>query len=132
MPASAVATGAATGVMPDQILGGPLWWYFVAIYVLALAAALYVSVDSNRPARRDALAALPEPAWLYSVCQPVFLAFAIVVWLPVLPRVVSVVPVALIPFALVGQVAYLLRAVFPKPAGPSAVGTETESAPDED
>jgi hypothetical protein len=65
--------------------------------------------------RRQALAALPEPAWLYNVFQPVFLACAIVVWLPFVPRVLAVVPVMLVPFALADQVAYLLRVVFPRP-----------------
>ena len=97
-----------------QILGGPLWWYFFSVYVLALALAAYVSIDSRRRIRAEALAVLPEPAWRYDVFQPVFLLCAVAVWLPFLPRVLAVVPVVLVPFALAGQVAYLLRVVFPK------------------
>ena len=114
MPGSAGPTAASTGVMPDQILGGPLWWYFFGVYVLALALAVYVSIDSRRRIRAEALAVLPEPAWLYDVFQPVFLLCAVAVWLPFLPRVLAVVPVVLVPFALASQVAYLLRVVFPK------------------
>ena len=125
MPGSAGPTAASTGVMPDQILGGPLWWYFFGVYVLALVLAVFVSIDSRRPVRAEAIAALREPAWLYDVFQPAFLACALLVWLPFLPRVLAVVPVVLVPFALAGQVAYLLRVVFPKPVNPAP----SQSAP---
>ena len=66
--------------------------------------------------------------------QPLFLACAIVVWLPFVPRLLAVVPVVLVPFALADQVAYLLRVVFPRPdesaggAAPDvAVGIARES-----
>ena len=101
-----------------QILGGPVWWFAVIVYVLTLGLAAYVSIDSWRIARAERLAALPEPAWLYSVLQPAFLALALVVWLPFVPRIVAVVPVGLMPFAFAGQIAYLLRVVFPKPLAP--------------
>ena len=114
MPASAVTTGVANGVMPDQILGGPLWWYFVVVYVLALGLALFVAIDSRRTVRADTLASLREPAWTYTVLQPLFLALALIVWLPFIPRALAVVPVLLTPLAIAGQVAYLLRVVFPK------------------
>ena len=97
-----------------QILGGPVWWYVLGVYLLTLVLAVYVTIDSRRLARAEAFAALREPAWLYNVFQPAFLACAIAVWLPLLPRVLAVVPVMLVPFALAGQVAYLLRVVFPK------------------
>jgi hypothetical protein len=42
------------------------------------------------------------------------------VWLPFLPRALAVVPVLLTPLAIAGQVAYLLRVVFPKPPRASA------------
>ena len=125
MPASAVTTDAGTGVMPEQILGGPLWWYFVVVYVLALGLALFVAIDSRRGARAEALAALREPSWIYSVLEPLFLALAVVVWLPFLPRALGVAPVLLTPFALAGQIAYLLRVVFPK-TPPAAIAEQPD------
>lgn len=99
-----------------QILGGPVWWFFVVAYVLTLGLAAYVSVDSWRTVRSERLAALREPSWLYRVLQPAFLALALLVWLPFVPRIIAVIPVGLMPFALAGQIAYLLRVVFPRPA----------------
>ena len=113
--------------MADQILGGPLWWYFVIVYVLALGLALFVAIDSRRAVRAGALLSLREPAWIYGVLQPLFLACAVIVWLPVVPRFLAVVPVVLVPFALAGQVAYLLRVVFPKRACVAADDSDAES-----
>ena len=110
-----------------QILGGPVWWFAVIVYVLAIGLAAYVSIDSWRPVRAEKLAALREPAWVYSVLQPAFLAFALIVWLPFVPRVaawIPAIPVGLMPMALFGQVAYLLRVVFPKPAASALVAPE--------
>jgi hypothetical protein len=98
----------------DYILGGPIWWFMFALYVLVLGLAAYVSIDSWRSDRAERLAALREPAWVYRVLQPAFLAIAIAVWLPFVPRVFAAVPVGLMLFALVGEFAYLLRVVFPK------------------
>ena len=100
----------------DYILGGPVWWFVFGLYALVLGMAAYVSVDSWRAARAERLAALREPAWVYRVLQPAFLLIALAVWLPFVPRVLAAVPVGLMLFALVGQFAYLLRVVFPKPA----------------
>ena len=97
-----------------QALNGPLWWYLVFMYVVAVGFAVYVSIDSRRDGRAQQLVALREPAWIYRWFQPVFLALVIVALLPVLPRIWSVIPVGLTPIAIAGQVAYLLRVVFPK------------------
>ena len=102
----------------DYILGGPVWWFVFGLYALVLGLAAYVSVDSWRAARAERLAALREPAWVYRFLQPAFLLIALAVWLPFVPRVLAAVPVGLMLFALVGQLAYLLRVVFPKPVPP--------------
>ena len=111
-----------------QILGGPLWWYLVIVYVLAIGLSIYVSIDSRRAERAETLASLREPAWLYDVCQPAFLFLVVVVWLPFLPRGLSVLPVVLVPFALADQAAYLLRVVFPRPA--STPGSDVDAKDD--
>ena len=100
----------------DFFSGGPVGWYFLFVYAAAMLLAVYVAVDSLRPKRRARMAALPEPWWLYFGFQAAFLVFALFGWVPPLPRWVAVISVAMTPFALVEQVAYLLRVVFPKPA----------------
>ena len=112
---SVVASGVAPGVMPPQVLGGPIWWFLVGLYVLTFGLSAYCLIDSFRPARAERIAALPEPGWLYSVAFTVYLVCVVGVWIPLIPRGVSVVPVLLAPFALALGIAYLLRVVFPKP-----------------
>jgi hypothetical protein len=98
-----------------EVLGGPVWWYFVGVYVLSIVIAAFTLVDSQRPGRHERLAGLPEAAWLYPVMSGIYLVCVVGVWIPGIPRVLSVVPVLLTPFALAVSVAYLLRVVFPKP-----------------
>jgi len=98
----------------DWFSGGPVGWYFLFVYAAAMLLAAFVVLDSLRPRRRARLAELPEPWWIYPGLQTVFLVFALFGWVPPLPRWVAVIPVAMTPFALAEQVAYLLRVVFPK------------------
>ena len=117
MPSTLSSTpigGVASGVMPDQVLGGPVWWYVMGLYVLTIVLALYCAIDAQRATRRERLEGLREPAWLYRVSFAVYLVCVVGVWIPAVPRPVSVVPVLLTPFALALGVAYLLRVVFPK------------------
>ena len=112
-----------------EVLGGPLWWYFVGVYLLAIGLAAFVLVESLRTQRRERLAELPESERLYPIAAGVFLVCVVGVWIPIVPRPVSVVPIVLAPFALVLGVAYLLRIVFPKPtaiARDDAPGTEVD------
>jgi len=97
-----------------EVLGGPVWWYFVGVYVLAIGLAVFVLADSLRLGRRERLAELPESARLYPTAAGVFLVCVVGVWIPAVPRPVSVVPIVLAPFALALGVAYLLRVVFPR------------------
>jgi uncharacterized membrane protein YoaK (UPF0700 family) len=101
--------------MPNQVLGGPVWWFFLGLYLLAIALALFCLVDSLLPRHRERFAQLPEPAWLYTAVFAVFVAFVAGVWLPIVPRIVAVVPVFMTPVVLAVGVAYLLRVVFPIP-----------------
>jgi hypothetical protein len=113
--AAVVASGSVgPGVMPPQVLGGTIWWYFVAVYLITFALALFALVDSMRPRRRERLSALREPWMLYPLGALVYLLLVLGVWIPAIPRAVSVAPVVTAPFALALGIAYLLRVVFPK------------------
>jgi len=107
-----------------QVLGGPIWWLVVGVYVGTLVLSVFVLVDSLRPVRRAAAELrLPEPLSLYTAGEAVFLALALVVWFePVVKALpwLGAVPVLLVPLAIALGVAYLLRVVFPKP--PSGAG----------
>lgn len=114
-----------------QVLGGPVWWFVFGVYVLALGLSLYVTIDSLRASRRERLAELSEPSWLYTAIEGAFAVVALGVWIPAIPRVAAAVPGFAFPFALAFGVAYLLRVVFPKPAATGA-GNETSGAADGD
>jgi hypothetical protein len=116
----------------DWFVGGPVGWYFLILYVGTVALAAYVVVDASRPVRREWLAGLPEPAWLYQLVCGVFLALALVGWVPPLPRWVAVIPVVMTPFALGLGVAYLLRVVFPKPRSEEGDGSALDVEPADD
>jgi hypothetical protein len=109
------APGQAQGVMPPQVLGGPVWWYFVAVYLIAIALAIFVAVDTLVPARASRRAEIPEPSWLYGAVEFVYLVCAFGAWLPAIPRALTAVPVGMTPVAIAFGVAYLLRVVYPKP-----------------
>jgi hypothetical protein len=100
----------------DWFTGGPVGWYVLALYVLAVGLGIFVLIDSQRPARHDRLAELREPAWIYPVFAGGFLICVVSVLLPFVPVAFSAVPALLTPFWLGVSVAYLLRVVFPKPA----------------
>lgn len=97
----------------NTVLGGPIWWLSVALLVLTWALAIYVSLDTMRAARAEALAKLPETRWTYFVPSVVFLAvsltsqFAGLAWL-------SIAQIIAAPFVFVLGMVYLLRVVFPK------------------
>jgi len=114
-----------------QVLGGPIWWFVFGVYAGSLVLAAYVIVDSLRPTRlATAPLRLREPLALYMIGEAVFLALALVVWIPAVvarARWLAAVPVLLTPFAIALGVAYLLRVVFPKP--PSGSGRRDETAP---
>ena len=116
MGSAAAASGAGPGVMPAQVLGGPVWWLIFGIYLLTIAFALFTLADALRPKRAERFAQIREPRWLYAGFAAIYLVCVLGAWIPALPRVLTVIPVALaIPMLVVGF-AYLLRVVFPKPA----------------
>ena len=101
-------------------LGGPLWVAAMALFVGALVLALFVVLDSLRPARSARFAALPEPGWLYTASCALFLASAIFVQVVPITLVAAITSLAS-PLILVIGVIYLLRVVFPgrTPQAPS-------------
>lgn len=103
----------------DLSLGGPVFAFGLFVFVLTALAAAYVAVDSLR--RPDpAFERIPEPRWLYTVPQLVYLVLFMLALVPVVTRVVGLPLVAMTPIALATQVAYLLRVVFPKPPAKEA------------
>lgn len=104
-----------------QVLGGPVWWLLVGVYVLTAVLGSFVFVDSLRPGGRARFDSVPEPWWLYAASEAVYLCLLFGVWIPKVPRVLSAIPVVLTPFALALGVAYLLRVVYPKPAAADEV-----------
>ena len=108
-----------------QVLGGPLWWSVVGLYLFVMVLAAFVLVDSLRPLRRDRLAELPEPAWVYPALTGLHLVCFFGVWIPGMPRALSVIPVILTLVMLPTGVAYLLRVVYPKPVADHAAEGQT-------
>lgn len=101
-----------------QVLGGPVWLFVTFVVLLTIGLAAFVLFDSLRPRRRSgARGRLPEPLWLYTAIEAAFLGTLLLV--QVIPGIslTSAIPVALAPFSLVASFAYLLRAVYPRPAG---------------
>jgi len=103
-----------------QVLGGPVWWLAMGVYILTAALGLFVFIDSVRPAGRSRFDAVREPWWVYTASEAVYLCLLFGVWIPKVPRALSAIPVLLTPFALALGVAYLLRVVYPKPVAETA------------
>jgi hypothetical protein len=127
--AGSATTAIAAGVMPPQVLGGPVWWYFVALDLLSIGLALYVAIDAWRPARLARLAELREPGAAYRIPSMIYLVMALTAWIPVFPRAWAALPVAFMHFEIVLGFAYLLRVRFPKPRAesPAEDGDPTDS-----
>ncbi len=101
--------------MHDNIvLGGPVWWFAAVLLMGGGLLGLFVVFDSLF-SRREALAALPEPRWVYTGFQAAFLLLLLVAQVPGVPAFVSGIAVIATPFAIAQSLAYLLRAVYPKP-----------------
>lgn len=98
-----------------ETLGGPVWFFAVAVVVVAVALAIYTVVESVRPRRAEAAKRLPEPLWTYTAGQGLFLALLALVQVAPLPPIASAIAVFLVPLALVQSFAFLLRVVFPRP-----------------
>lgn len=89
--------------------------------LLATGLAIFTLVESVLPRRQEAGSRLPEPLWIYTVGQGLFLALLLLVQWGPLPPIASAVLVLLVPASLVLSFAFLLRVIFPKPSGDSTV-----------
>lgn len=99
-----------------EVLGGPVWWAILTLYLIVIGQAIFVRADSLRTKRRDRFAAIPEPRLLYTGVATIYLICVVTAWTPLFPRQWALVPVLMTPLAFVISTAYLLRVVFPKPA----------------
>ena len=130
MPSALSSTpvnGVASGVMAPQVLGGPIFWYFVVLEIVAVLLALYVVIDSRREVRRSRIDSLPEPSWLYRITFVVYLVFALVAQIPGVPVAVPAVWVLLTPLSLALSFAYL-----PKPTSQKDSSSDgAKDAPDD-
>ena len=111
------------GGAPEQ-LGGLIWWFVLGVYVSAVLLATFVALDSLKAERLPRFAVIREPRLLYTLGAAVYLAFAVIAWIPVPAsfRLIAAIPVFLAPLAVVLEVAYLLRVVFPKPEADPSLG----------
>jgi len=111
---------------PDYILGGPVYWFMVTLLVLAGMLSAFVVLHAVLVARRGRLADAPLPLALYAVPQAGYLALLFIVQGPWLPPIATAILVLITPLALIQQVVYLLRVVFPKPVAPSESSPSAE------
>lgn len=99
--------------MHGEILNGWLVYVIIGFVYLSLAGALAVTVDTLRRPRRD-FGRLGKAVWL--VVQPLYLIGGVITLVADMGITYSTVVGGLFLIALVQQVAYLLRVVFPSPA----------------
>ena len=113
----------------EYVLGGPVYWFMVILLVLAGMLSAFVVLDSLRRRLRDRDVRPAGSWWVYVVPQAVYFVLLLVVQADWLPLIASAVLVALTPFALVQQVVYLLRVVFPKQPAKPIVAEEDSAQP---
>lgn len=99
----------------DVVLLGPVWLFATALMVLVLFLAFFVIADVWRRVRTGRGGPPREPLWLYAAIQGGYLATFVVVQFLGGVALVSAIPVALAPLALIVGITYLLRVVYPKP-----------------
>lgn len=116
-----VATDVATGVMPPQVLGGPI---YVLVMVLLFAAgmlAVFVVIDVIRRASTYGTHTAEKFRPGYLIPQ---LAFLVVMLLSQFEGALPIIVVGIVtlcaPIVLIQSLVYLLTVVFPKPAPPTA------------
>lgn len=102
--------------MPRSIaLGGFVLWLVIVLLYGTAALALYVFQDALRRKETD-FAAVPEPRWLYVIPQGVFFIAFVLEQFPPIGAIIAAGVVLATPLALIEQIAYLLRIVFPTQA----------------
>ena len=100
----------------NVLLGGPVWLFAQVLILGSVVLSLFVLIDSLMPRRREKVAGrLAEPLWVYSGVMGAYLLLLLAVQIIPGLQLASAVAAVASPFALAFGVAYLLRAVFPKP-----------------
>ena len=116
---------------PDYVLGGPVYWFMVTLLVLAGMLSAFVVLHALLVSRRGRLAGAPWSVAFYAVPQAVYLALLFIVQGPWLPLIAAAILVLITPLALIQQVVYLLRVVFPKRVTQAETVESGESEPHE-
>lgn len=102
----------------DLVLGGPVYWVVIGLLWSVGLASLWATVDPLRARRIPAFEQRPESRWFYAVLQGLFFLLFVVAQF----GVATMAMVLLSPFALVLQLVYLLRIVYPASASDVAAG----------
>ncbi len=93
----------------DLVLGGPVYWIVIGLLWSVGLASLWATVDPLRVRRAAQFAVRPESRWAYTVLQGLFFLLFVVAQF----GVATMAMVLLSPLALVLQIVYLLRIVYP-------------------
>lgn len=107
-----------------EVLGGPIWIFFVGLLLLAIGLALYVVIDGvvrTARANRSGIAPPRNPLG-YVVAEALFIVVGLVAQVPGVPRPIAAVVAFAIPVAIGVGIAYLLRIVFPLRSSSADVG----------
>lgn len=92
-----------------------MWFFATAVLLLTVALALLVVFDVVRRIRRGRDESVGRGALAaFAVGEGVFLLTLVAAQILEGVSLVSAVPVALVPFALAGGVAYLLKVSYPR------------------
>jgi hypothetical protein len=110
----------------SEVLGGPVWWAILTLYLIVIGAAVFVRVDSLRAKRLERFSEMREPRLIYTGVATIYLICVVVAWTPLFPRQWALVPVLMTPIAFFVCTAYLLRVVYPKPV-PALVIDDAEN-----
>lgn len=117
---SAIATGAATGVMPPQVLGGPLYLLLTVLLFGTGMLAVFVIIDVIRRAISYGDHTAEKLRLGYLIPQLVFIVLMMFSQFEgLLPIVVVGIVTACAPILLIQSLAYLLTVVFPKQTAPA-------------
>ena len=107
-------------------LGGPVYWFLLAVLFGSGLLSLYVIADSFRSARAERLAGTARVLWIGP--QVVYAAAFVASLIPAAPTQIRFITMAAAPLAIILQLSYLLKVAHPKPedAAPDApaVGPE--------
>jgi hypothetical protein len=113
-------------------LTGPGIWFINIVGFASLAMAIFVSVDVWRPRRAEHLTSDTSKV-LWAGPQMLYVVAMLATIIPgVLPGEYRWIVLALAPVAVILQVYYLLKVVYPKPEGDESATPPSASTPSEE